>query len=234
MVRLGAGYGRWRRSCAVMANARNPEGHAQARPRARQRGRSADEAPRGPPRRATRGRRDARAAGLCAGRARVAAALPELDQRQRDVLGAGADRAGRVPRLRRSTAAGTAGGVGHGLAVALGWSIGQARASPRSRWCSAAACCCAPGAAGAAAAAHGRICLFAADRRWRWRRARSASARVRATRQGSGTRSGLGASCGRAAASSGKLLYRLAHRLVQQVGRRHPRRLSVRRRRRCC
>jgi S-DNA-T family DNA segregation ATPase FtsK/SpoIIIE len=139
-------------------------------------------------------------------------ALPKLDQRQRDVLGLGLVAVGVF--MAFVIYAGWDGGrVGHGLAVALGWSIGRARGlAPIALIVGGAAILMAPVLPALRPLRTGGACLFAAL---------TLALAAGTIGVSPGTPEGAHWSAGFLSARGGaigQVQYVVAHRLVQQVG----------------
>ena len=139
-----------------------------------------------------------------------------LDQRQRDVLGLGAG--GRGVFMGFVLYGGWDGGrAGHGLAVALGWTLGRARVlAPVALVAGRRRAAAAPGAARAAPAAHRRALPV---RRGHARaRRRHARPQLGPARRGTVARRWSSAHLQSHGGVVGEALYEVSHRLVQSVG----------------
>jgi DNA segregation ATPase FtsK/SpoIIIE, S-DNA-T family len=146
--------------------------------------------------------------------------VPVLDQRQRDVLGLALVALGVFMGFVLYTAGGSAtlgGGLGHGLAVALGWTLGRARGlAPIALVAGGGALLLRPVLPALRPLRTGALCVFAA-----------VTLALAAGMVGLSTREGVQPTSARAWSSpyldahggvAGQALYALAHRLVQNVG----------------
>jgi S-DNA-T family DNA segregation ATPase FtsK/SpoIIIE len=143
--------------------------------------------------------------------------LPALDQRQRDVLGLALIAAGVFMGFVLYGSGGTraaAGGAGHGLALALGWALGKARAlAPVALVLGGGALLLRPVLPAIRPLRTGAICVFA-----------SVTLALAAGTLGVSSRPAGGAGAWSSAFLQahggilGEALYQLAHRLVQDVG----------------
>jgi DNA segregation ATPase FtsK/SpoIIIE, S-DNA-T family len=145
--------------------------------------------------------------------------LPELDQRQRDVIGLGLVAAGIFMGFVLWGSKGQpdpGGRVGHGLAVALGWAAGKARGlAPVALVCAGGALLLRPVWPSLRPLRAGAVCLFASITLALAAGTLGVSSGVGASSRGTSWTSAFLQAHG---GVTGEALYQAAHRLVQSMG----------------